>query len=237
MVIHLISGPRNISTALMYSFAQRSDMKVMDEPFYAFYLKYSNLNHPGREQILQELEQDPEKVFGKIQQQEQEYGRVFVKNMGHHLQGFDYGPIMQYRNVFLIREPGQMLLSYAKVRQHPTLNDIGLKQQAELFSWLQAQGQLPVVLDGNELRKNPAGVLAQLCARLNLPFTDNMLSWPAGPRVEDGCWAPYWYAKVHQSTGFMLPDNTLATLPASLRETYASALPFYNTLKNHAILA
>ena len=36
--ICLWSGPRNISTALMYSFAQRDDTAVYDEPLYAHYL-------------------------------------------------------------------------------------------------------------------------------------------------------------------------------------------------------
>jgi hypothetical protein len=130
-----------------------------------------------------------------------------------------------------------MLQSYARVRQHPTLNDIGLKQQAELFAWLQANGNQPLVLDGNELRKNPRGVLQQLCRALNIPFQEAMLTWPVGPRPEDGIWAPYWYAQVHQSTGFNPPDTTSSSLPAYLQETYQAALPFYKTLKNHSLLA
>lgn len=237
MVIHLISGPRNVSTALMYSFAQRPDFTVMDEPFYAFYLLYTGLDHPGKEEIVQTLEPEPAKVFKQIQAREQEYSSVFVKNMGHHLQGFDYSPIQHYWNVFLIRDPGQMLLSYAKVREQPTLQDIGIKQQAELFTWLQNQDSQPVVLDGNELRKNPARVLQQLCEHIGLPFSEVMLSWPAGARAEDGCWAPFWYSKVHQSTGFLTPDTHHSPLPQHLLATYEAALPYYNYLKKYALLA
>ncbi|PSR52772.1 sulfotransferase family protein [Adhaeribacter arboris] len=237
MVIHLISGPRNISTALMYSFAQRGDMKVMDEPFYAFYLILTGLEHPGKDEILKTLEPDPKKVFTQIKSLEQKHGNVFIKNMGHHLQGFDYSSIVLFQNVFLIRDPGQMLLSYAKVREQPTLNDIGLKQQAELFAWLQAEGQQPIVLDGNELRKNPSVILEKLCEQLGLPFTKAMLSWPAGPRAEDGCWAPYWYTQVHQSTNFMPPEPDTTSLPNYLLHTYEEALPYYTTLKNYALKA
>src|SRR3712207_6269242 len=123
------------------------------------------------------MELDPKKIFDQLTVAERERGTVFVKNMGHHLQGFDYEPIKQFANIFLIRDPGQMLQSYARVRQHPTLNDIGLKQQAELFGWLQAAGNQPIVLDGNELRKNPRGVLQQLCFALNIPFQEAMLTW------------------------------------------------------------
>ena len=46
------SGPRNISTALMRSWSSRSDTFVSDEPFYAYYLKETGLNHPMAEQII-----------------------------------------------------------------------------------------------------------------------------------------------------------------------------------------
>ena len=49
-IITLWASPRNISTALMYSFSQRRDVKVIDEPFYAYYLTHvnPNVNHPGK---------------------------------------------------------------------------------------------------------------------------------------------------------------------------------------------
>lgn len=237
MVIHLISGPRNISTALMYAFAQRPDTRVLDEPFYGFYLQHTGLHHPGRQEILNALEPDPAKVFRLIAQAGQEKAYVFVKNMGHHLQGFNFDDIKSYRNVFLIREPGQMLVSYAKVREQPTLADIGLKQQQEIFTWLQAQGCSPLVVDGDTIRQNPAGVLARLCQALEIPFTKAMLAWPAGPRPEDGVWAKYWYQNVHQSTGFVPPTETTAQVPAYLQDVYAQTLPYYQQLKQHALTA
>ena len=54
-IIHAISGPRNISTALMYSFASRPTCLVVDEPFYGIYLKNNNLAHPGRDEILSQM--------------------------------------------------------------------------------------------------------------------------------------------------------------------------------------
>ena len=46
------SGPRNISTALMRSWSSRKDTFVSDEPFYAYYLKKTELNHPMAEEII-----------------------------------------------------------------------------------------------------------------------------------------------------------------------------------------
>jgi hypothetical protein len=237
MVIHLISGPRNISTALMYSFAQRPDTKVLDEPFYGFYLQHTGLNHPGRDEIINSMESDPEKVFKLIAQAGQEKEHVFIKNMGHHLQGFDLEQIKEHRNVFLIREPGEMLISYAKVRELPTLDDIGLKHQQEIFSWLETEGCNPVVVDGDDIRKNPAKVISALCQELGIPFTEAMLTWPAGARAEDGIWAKYWYRNVHQSTGFVPPGENISEVPAHLLEVYKSAIPYYKILKQKAITA
>ena len=49
------SGPRNISTSLMRSFANRGDCKVMDEPFYGAYLFKTQKNHPLRNQIIRDM--------------------------------------------------------------------------------------------------------------------------------------------------------------------------------------
>ena len=60
--IAMWSGPRNVSTALMYSFAARGDCAVWDEPFYAAYLDATGLDHPMRDDILAAHESDPDHV-------------------------------------------------------------------------------------------------------------------------------------------------------------------------------
>ena len=51
----LWSGPRNVSTALMYSFRERSDTRVLDEPLYGHYLNVSRAEQPGRYELLKTL--------------------------------------------------------------------------------------------------------------------------------------------------------------------------------------
>lgn len=237
MVIHLISGPRNISTALMYSFAQRKDTSVMDEPFYGFYLLHSQAEHPGKEEIMANMEADPKKVIRLIKEEEKRKGNVFVKNMGHHLQGFDWSSITTYQNVFLIREPKQMLASYNKVIANPKLEDVGLEFQVNTFKWLQNQGENPLVLDGNEVRKNPRKVLTELCNKLNIPFEESMLKWEAGARSEDGIWAKHWYGQVHKSTEFSAPDAESNEFPISLQPVLDQAQPLYNFFEPFIIRA
>ncbi|MDZ4137224.1 MAG: HAD family hydrolase, partial [Paracoccaceae bacterium] len=62
MKIAMWSGPRNLSTALMYAFAARGDCAVWDEPFYAAYLAATGIDHPMRDQILARHDTDPTRI-------------------------------------------------------------------------------------------------------------------------------------------------------------------------------
>ena len=62
MILAVWSGPRNLSTTLMYSFGSRTDFSIWDEPYYAAYLKKTGLNHPMRKEILETGIQDPKTV-------------------------------------------------------------------------------------------------------------------------------------------------------------------------------
>ncbi|MCB0689154.1 MAG: hypothetical protein KDC53_21600, partial [Saprospiraceae bacterium] len=66
MIINLVSCPRTISTALMYSFAQRSDMSVLDEPFYGVYLEKTEFDHPGKNEIKKSLPLEEDAVLNQI---------------------------------------------------------------------------------------------------------------------------------------------------------------------------
>jgi len=227
--INLISGPRNISTALMYSFAQRSDTTVLDEPFYAFYLHHSGVYHPGKEDVLKTQPLDYKDVYDTLYQ-EWEKPVLFIKNMAHHLELMDEALLAGLTNVFLIRNPRQIIASYAQVIEAPTLRDIGIEYQASLFQRLKADGQDPVVLDSAGVVEHPAAILKQLCTRVGLPFEETMLQWPAGPKSYDGVWAPHWYANVHRSTGFEKQATSSRPLPASLESLNNTAQRYYEML-------
>ena len=64
--INCWSGPRNISTALMYSFRERVDTTVIDEPFYAHYLRVSGREHPGYQEVLDSQDQYSEQVIRNV---------------------------------------------------------------------------------------------------------------------------------------------------------------------------
>ena len=201
-IICLWSCPRNISTALMYSFAQRQDVQVFDEPLYAHYLRISGANHPAREQVLQSLENDGNKVVRDIILQKNKK-IVFHKLMTHFLIDIDTAFLSRVSNIIFIRNPEEIIESYSKVISSPKLEDIGVKQQYELYLSLEEKGNMPIVLDSRYLLQNPKLMLKRLCSLLEISFDQKMLKWEKGARKEDGIWANHWYTNVHNSTGFL----------------------------------
>lgn len=232
--INLISSPRNISTALMYSFAQRSDTTVLDEPFYAFYLHQSGAQHPGKEDVLNTQPRDDQEVYRSV------YGPwntpvLFIKNMAHHLELMNETQLAGLTNVFLIRNPRQIIASYAQVIEVPTLRDIGVEYQASLFKRLSEQGQNPLVIDAGHVVEQPEAVLRLLCNRIGIAFMPAMLQWPAGPKPYDGVWAPHWYANVHQSTGFSRQHTSDRPLPPYLDSLNDQAQRHYEVMSSFSL--
>ncbi|MEM9339841.1 MAG: sulfotransferase family protein [Bacteroidota bacterium] len=235
MIINLISGPRNLSTALMYSFARHSNVKVIDEPFYAYYLVQTGINHPGREETIRSMYTDPVLVLDQISKLEAQHKIVFLKNMAQHHIGLDWTYLDKMKNVFLIRDPRQLIASFAQVIHEPTLQDIGLKEASELLSYAIKKGlKAPIVIDSANLLLHPHRELEKLCSHLDISFEPTMLKWEKGAIPEDGIWAKYWYGNVHNSTGFSRQETSKRDLPSHCQALYEKALPYYEKLKKHA---
>jgi len=236
-LIQMWSGPRNVSTALMYSFAQRPDTAVVDEPLYGHYLYVSGADHPGREEVIAAMELDGDRVLADLKRVDGGRPILFAKQMAHHLLGIDYRQLAASTNFLLIRDPVEMLPSLDKVIPEPGLGDTGLDRQVELFEALVDQGQQPFCIDARELLADPAGVLKQACDKLGLAFLPAMLSWSPGARPEDGVWAPYWYGNVHRSSGFKPWRPPSSPFPESLRDLLDECRPYYQQLFANALRA
>ncbi|NSY37416.1 HAD family hydrolase [Leisingera sp. ANG59] len=233
MRIAMWSGPRNLSTAMMYAFGNRGDCAVVDEPFYAAYLAMTGLNHPMRAEILESQPQDPVSVaqalLGPVPAAKPFY---YQKHMTQHMiPGVPREWMRDVTNVFLIRHPARVIASYAAKRENPVLEDIGFRQQAELFDLVRGWGQVPVVVDSHDIRENPAVKLEQLCERIGVPYSPKMLSWPKGGHKDDGVWAAHWYGAVWTSTGFAGPEGRLPEVPEELQPVFQAAMPYYEQMK------
>ncbi len=236
-ILCLWSGPRNVSTALMYSFAQRSDCAVVDEPLYGHYLRLTHAPQPHWEELLEILETDGEKIVREVILNPPAKPLFFIKNMAHHLIGLDEGFLEQMTNILLIRDPEQMLPSLVNQIAEPTPRDAALEQQARIFRDLSRRGRPPVVLDSRQLLLNSENVLRQLCRRVEIGFEPAMLSWEPGPRPEDGPWAKWWYHNLHKSSGFTPFREKNAPFPGQLRPLLEDCRPHYQFLLEHALLA
>ena len=228
------SGPRTVSTALMRSFENRPDTVVVDEPLYGFYLARTGIDHPGRAEIIASMSADWREVLGQLASAPLPDGKsvYYQKHMTHHLlPEVDRSALSGLRHAFLIRDPRQLLASYARVRSAPVLADLGLEQQAEIFAAFGGP-----VIDSADILRGPRAALEALCEALGIGFTGAMLSWPAGPRDTDGVWAPYWYDSVWRSTGFG-PYRQPAEddLPRELADLAAQCQPFYEQLAAHRL--
>lgn len=232
MKIAMWSGPRNLSTAMMYAFGARPDFAVWDEPFYAAYLAATGADHPMRDAILAAHEADPDKVAlrcaGPIPDGKAHF---YMKHMPHHMQPcFPLGWAEDCVNVHLIRHPARVVASYGAKRDSVTDDDIGFAAQTALYDRIGGH-----IIDSADIRDDPTGMLQSLCAAIDLPYDPAMLSWPSGGHPSDGIWAEHWYGAVHASTGFAGPEGPLPALRGVAADLAARAMPHYERLQADAL--
>jgi len=231
MRIAMWSGPRNLSTAMMYAFSARNDCTVMDEPFYAAYLDKTGFDHPMRAEILAAQSRDPDQVIAQITGPHP-LSHFYQKHMTQHMiPGVSRDWMVGMKNVFLIRHPARVVASFAAKFEAPTLTDIGFVQQADLYDFVNSFGGAPIVIDSADIRRDPEKSLRALCRALDVDWQEGMLHWPKGGQAADGIWAAHWYGAVHGSTGFAAgPEAPMPVLSGEYAQLAQAALPYYKAL-------
>ena len=234
--IAMWSGPRNISTALMRSFGNRTDTFVCDEPLYAHYLRETGTPHPGYVEIIAAHETNWRRATRRLTGPIPRARAIFYqKHMAHHLlPHIERDWLLQLRHAFLVRHPAEMLRSLSRVIPKPSMEDTGLPQQVALLDWIaNTLGTCPPVIDARDVLTDPQAVLSQFCKAVDIPWDPDMLAWESGPRATDGVWGPYWYDSVYGSTGFRAPAPAVTDVPDSLRPVLETCMPLYDQLRNH----
>ena len=226
------SGPRNLSTAMMYAFGNRADFAVWDEPFYAPYLAATGFDHPMKAEIMAAHETDPAKVAARcLDTVPAQKPHFYMKHMPHHmLPDFPLDWAKDCVNIHLIRHPARVIASYGAKRDHMDMDDIGFAQQSALHARIGG-----LVIDSADIRADPDAMLRKLCDAIDLTFDPAMLSWPAGPRADDGVWARHWYNAVHRSTGFAGAEGPIPHLEGREKALLDQALPYYQALAREKI--
>jgi hypothetical protein len=233
------SGPRNISTAMMRAWGNRTDTAVVDEPLYAYYLQRTGADHPGRDEVIAAGETDWRKVAARLTTAPVPDGKslFYQKQLTHHLlPEIDRGWLNSLTNCFLIRDPAAVIASYLKKNHDPTVEDLGFEQQHEIFAFVRdSTGNIPPVIDARTVQKDPARSLRLLCEAVGVDFDDSMLSWPSGRRKTDGVWAKHWYEEVERSTGFAPYVAKQYDVPDRLRLVYVRCLEIYEEMRQHRL--
>jgi hypothetical protein len=236
--IAMWSGPRNISTAMMRSWGNRTDTAVIDEPFYAYYLKATGKKHPAADEVIAAGETDWRKIVdlltGPIPGRKEIF---FQKQMTHHLlREVDREWFGAMTNCFLIRDPSEVIVSYIKKQRNPSLEDLGFVQQMEVFDWVCARADAtPPVIDARDVLQNTKRILELLCGAIGVEFSESMLSWPAGLRETDGIWAKYWYGEVARSTSFQPYRPRRNEVPKHLLEIHKRCRECYDRLYEYRL--
>lgn len=236
--IAMWSGPRNISTAMMRAWGNRPDTVVVDEPFYAFYLNETHVDHPGTEEVIRHGETDWRKIVAQLTDPIPEGAEIFYqKQMTHHLlPQVSRDWLLKLKNCFLIRDPAEVIASYIKKNDHPQLEDLGFVQQVEIFDYVRRQaGSVPTVIDADDVLRDPRRMLKLLCEAIGVKFAETMLSWPAGPRPTDGVWAKHWYAEVIKSTSFQSYRQRIIEVPERFRDMHERCRESYERLYHHRL--
>jgi hypothetical protein len=236
--IAMWSGPRNISTAMMRAWGNRPDTVVLDEPFYACYLKTTGKKHPGAKEVIAAGETDWRKVISQLAGPIPNGKRIFFqKHMTHHfLPEMDRHWLSAVTNCFLIRDPREVIASYVKKRENPALEDLGFVQQMEIFDYVRTRtNAIPPVVDAKDVLVDPERALRLLCGAVGVEFSNSMLSWAPGVRETDGIWAKYWYTEVSKTTSFRPYRERVHDVPERFCEIYERCCEYYERLHQYRL--
>ena len=177
--IAMWSGPRNISTAMMRSFESRGDTFVSDEPMYGHFLSTSMIDHPLKNKIIKSMETDRVKLHEYLSTfNPKKHSIWYQKQMSHHILIDDNLEwIKGLENIFLIRDPRKVILSYIKKYNLDDESLIGFIQIKRIFDYtIKNISPSPIVIDADDIIRDPRQILTKLCKAIAIPYTKNMLS-------------------------------------------------------------
>ena len=233
MIVSCWSGPRNISTALMRSWSSRKDTFVTDEPFYAYYLKETQNNHPMREKIINNYFSNYNEVVDYLIDEVPNQKNIwYQKHMAHHLidlSKIDW--IKKCENCILLRHPKEVINSYTSKNKLNSVTELGYPQQFEIVKFLKKSNQRFKIIDSADLLENPKEVLYDWCESINIKFDQSMLQWEKGSHPNDGIWWKQWYDNVINTTGFQKYEKKDISIENKYDSIYNKSMKYYNFLK------
>jgi hypothetical protein len=161
------------------------------------------------------------------------HARVLVKDMAYHARaGLTPELLGGFTNAFLIRDPAWSVPSFANHWPDFTDDEIGFDAVAAFVTMIEQMGQAAVLIDNDDLRDDPAGVVAAWCAAVDIPFDAGALRWAPGQHDGWDRWAD-WHAETVRSSGFLPRDQgpPPEVSDARVAAAIAEAAPLYEELR------
>ncbi len=234
MIVACWSGPRNISTALMRSWASRKDTFVIDEPFYAYYLKKLQLHHPMYKEIISSYPTKYDEIVNTLTTHIPNNKKIwYQKHMAHHL--IDLNEIQwieKCENCILIRHPKDVISSYTVKHKLNSVYELGYPQQYEIVKLLKNLNKPFMIIDSKDLLKNPKEVLSNWCESISIDFDQSMLHWKTGNHQYDGIWWKHWYDNVISTTGFQKYNERDISIENKYDSIYNESMRYFNLLRD-----
>lgn len=213
--------------------AARGDFAVFNEPFSAiYYFGPDRVNERYPAEAPSDAH-DPAKIVQKLRTAALDRP-VFFKDMAYHVRGVVSADFLApFVNTALIRDPRRSVPSLYKKLPDFTLEETGFEQLARLVDVVRAAtGHAPPVIDGEALRRDPAGVCRAWCEAVGVPFRPESLNWEAGNEAHWTRWTE-WFDDAANSRRFRAPDRALdedtLAIP-KVAEAVAQCLPYYEEL-------
>jgi hypothetical protein len=233
--IALWAVPRSRSTAFLRIMLERGDLEVVHEPF-SYFVGDGSFELGGRR-----VNTMPELLNGMIELNDAGK-RVFFKDTSD----YRYPELLAHErlyheviNTFIIRDPAATVASHYAMNPNLTLDEAGFEYLHTIFEAVrQATGEIPLVIDGDELVADPAGYVRAYCEHTGLPFLDNALSWQPGTKA---AWqrTERWHQEVANSTGLTAkPSSHKETAENNpyLRQLVEHHRPFYEAMHEHRLV-
>lgn len=235
-----------MSTAIERVMRERGDFYCLHEPYlHYYYLEKtgkelahfdSEASHPvtyegTRDYILNKAEQQP----------------VFIKDMSYYVMPeilSDTQFCNRIQHCFLIRNPLQALLSYYKLDNNVSMDEVGLEAQWNLLDGLQKIKTQPVVvLEAESVQANTEVAMSQFWQKLGLDFVAKALNWEKETAPDDWKYVEGWHQNVSGSDGIKPLDrqvlkqaqkefDQLAKRDPRLTQLLDFHRPFYELIKS-----
>jgi len=199
-ILALWTAPRTASTAFERMMIERGDVRVVHEPFSLRYY-FGPDKHSDRFDDIRP-ESTPAAIMGDLEACAGE-APVFVKDMAYHVRDLaDAGFLARFTNTFLIRDPAWTLPSLGTRWPDFTDEEAGFEALESLVEAVASDGADPCVVDSDDLRADPEGIVRAYCAAVGLPFLRDALTWEPGMPKEWGLWQE-WHTDAAASDGFL----------------------------------